>query len=59
MHHPKDRIAHDTAFVTPGRGALAGTRNSSSLSVKNIRLMVCSQLDGGHSLMIEYQLKVW
>ena len=26
MHHPTDRIAHTTAFVTP---ALAGTRNSS------------------------------
>ena len=29
MHHPADRITHTTAFVTPIRGALAGTRNSS------------------------------
>ena len=29
MHHPTDRIAHTTAFVTPRCGALAGTRNSS------------------------------
>ena len=29
MHHPTDRITHTTAFVTPHRGALAGTRNSS------------------------------
>ena len=28
MHHPTDRIAHTTAFVTPVR-ALAGMRNSS------------------------------
>ena len=28
MHHPINRIAHTTAFVT-SRGALAGTRNSS------------------------------
>ena len=29
MHHPTDRIAHTTAFCTPGVGALVGTRNSS------------------------------
>ena len=30
MHNLLDRIAYTTAFVTPvGRGALAGTRNSS------------------------------
>ena len=28
MHHPTDRIAHTTAFVTSSRRALAGTRNS-------------------------------
>ena len=28
MHHPTDRIAHTTAFVTPV-GALTGTKNSS------------------------------
>ena len=28
MHHPTDRIAHTTAFVTR-RGALVGMRNSS------------------------------
>ena len=27
MHHQTDRITHTTAFVTPVRGALAGTRN--------------------------------
>ena len=29
MHHLTDMIAHTTAFVTPCRGALAETRNSS------------------------------
>ena len=27
-HHPIDRITHNTVFVMPGFGALAGTRNS-------------------------------
>ena len=40
MHHPTDRIIHTTAFVTPSRGALAGTRN----------IQVSVTLARGHSL---------
>ena len=29
MHHPTDMLAHTTVFVTPSRGALAETKNSS------------------------------
>ena len=29
MHHPTDRITHNTAFVTNSHGSPVGTRNSS------------------------------